>query len=377
MCLILETPIVLHWLYKLLGIVQFSLKPSPSRIHDRLYCLPFYFLFLYTWFYYSFILHRNTSGIVNLLKDLTNIETFLYVVIGYLCFYTRSSNLRSLILRINTVKEKTVAFSTRKAPLNKWIRINSVTLFFLTVSFIPFITKQPINFIYPSFSQLLIVFDVLFLNDVMHCIYAEFESINRHLHRQINSVSLSQIFPLTRLEKIKTLEDEEIASSVEQVHKASHLHYELVKIAVQVSKCFEITIIFSLLLWFEHMIDDVYYLVDITITGRYKLIDYVYNGALLSNSFYWLFVMIRIFVRVKSEANNTSTFVHDMWNKWTETSKSDCKIRHLQLVSMRLLNTKVHFTAGDLFSLDWSLGHMLVAAVTTYVVILIQFNKST
>ncbi|KAJ9599139.1 hypothetical protein L9F63_010407, partial [Diploptera punctata] len=70
------------------------------------------------------------------------------------------------------------------------------------------------------------------------------------------------------------------------------------------------------------------------------------------------------------EANRTAILVHKLLNK-TE----DPEVREeLQLFSLQLLHRKVQFTACGFFPLDFTLLYSIIGAVTTYLVILIQFQ---
>jgi hypothetical protein len=70
------------------------------------------------------------------------------------------------------------------------------------------------------------------------------------------------------------------------------------------------------------------------------------------------------------------TYVHDIWNKYALKKEFyGCGyVTHFRVISIRCLNTKIRFTANDLVPLDWTLLHTMVAAVATYVIILIQFK---
>nr|CAD7573886.1 unnamed protein product [Timema californicum] len=51
-------------------------------------------------------------------------------------------------------------------------------------------------------------------------------------------------------------------------------------------------------------------------------------------------------------------------------------MRKLKLFSLQLLHSKIQFTACGFFTLDYTLLHSIVAALTTYLIILIQFQLS-
>jgi hypothetical protein len=52
-----------------------------------------------------------------------------------------------------------------------------------------------------------------------------------------------------------------------------------------------------------------------------------------------------------------STYVHEIWNFYNSKSEVDTRVLHLQLISVRLLNIKLQFTARNFFHLDWTFCH--------------------
>ncbi|CAH1365130.1 unnamed protein product [Tenebrio molitor] len=87
-----------------------------------------------------------------------------------------------------------------------------------------------------------------------------------------------------------------------------------------------------------------------------------------------LFLMVWMLSCTQRTANEAATYVHDIWNTFTLAEQINKRTRHLQLISVRLLSTKLQFTARDFFKLDWTFCQMMISAVTTYVVILVQLN---
>ncbi|KAJ3648646.1 hypothetical protein Zmor_020435 [Zophobas morio] len=88
----------------------------------------------------------------------------------------------------------------------------------------------------------------------------------------------------------------------------------------------------------------------------------------------WLTMLISSYSSTQKEANKTVNYIHDVWNCWV-LRKVDKNLQHLQLVSIRLLNSKLKFTAKYFFDLDWTFYHMIIVGVVTYLVILMQFNS--
>ncbi|XP_021920102.1 putative gustatory receptor 28a isoform X3 [Zootermopsis nevadensis] len=72
------------------------------------------------------------------------------------------------------------------------------------------------------------------------------------------------------------------------------------------------------------------------------------------------------------EANRTAVLVHKLLSKTRDPGVKE----ELQLFSLQLLHRKVQFTACGFFPLDFTLLYSIIGAVTTYLVILIQFQLS-
>ncbi|XP_023704213.2 putative gustatory receptor 28a [Cryptotermes secundus] len=72
------------------------------------------------------------------------------------------------------------------------------------------------------------------------------------------------------------------------------------------------------------------------------------------------------------QANHTAVLVHKLITKTRDSGLRE----ELRLFSLQLLHRKVKFTACGFFPLDFTLLYSIVGAVTTYLVILIQFRLS-
>ncbi|XP_063923036.1 gustatory and pheromone receptor 39a-like [Zophobas morio] len=218
----------------------------------------------------------------------------------------------------------------------------------------------------------------LFLTDILEAVRSEFSTINRELQRVINRTDLNLIFPLTKISKIKQLEENDKTFSILRIEQLSFLHYNLVHQLHQVNKLFDITIIISMMLWFGYVIILTYQFMETVVDG-YTL-DFAATFYLTTNLLFfylWLLILIRTFSRTQREANKTSAYVHQIWNQYYRKGRLDEKTRHLQLISIRMLNTKLSFTARNFFSLDETFFHTMLAAIVTYVVILVQFGFSS
>ncbi|XP_068902808.1 putative gustatory receptor 28a [Tenebrio molitor] len=72
------------------------------------------------------------------------------------------------------------------------------------------------------------------------------------------------------------------------------------------------------------------------------------------------------------EANTCPRILHKIRNNTTNTNLQDT----IEIYSLQMYHNRLYFTVCGLFPLDYTLLYTIVAGVTTYLVILIQFNNS-
>jgi hypothetical protein len=360
-CLLESTPTYLKYLYKLIGIVQFSDSPSKcSNILLRLWCLPFYSYFVYLCVRYNTSYESNTA-IFLYMHTVTNYVNIACVCLYVASFYNRSDKLYALLIKLDDVKVDTIMSMTSKSfRQSNWHKPILIGLLAFNILCILFLDYPIESSIYLYFFCITIhCFDNFFLNDILNKVLYKFEKINRHLQRQIYSVDLFKIFPLTKMDKIKTIREDEITFNIRQIQELSYFHYDLVHLALEIVGNFEITIIAALIMWFQNIIEANYYIIYGLVKDGLNFVDFLCNLLYLMYLYCWIFVLIRIFSSVKDKANETATYVHEIWNKYAIKGEIDNRIRYLQLVSVSLLNTKLQFTAMDLFPLDWTFLHMV------------------
>ncbi|XP_044264547.1 putative gustatory receptor 28b [Tribolium madens] len=373
MRLLANTPLPLILLYKLLGIIQFPLNSDSSFI-SRFWCLPFYSYFFYISYIYT-TYTRNLTGMFKYIDQMAGYTGFLAMLTSMVMFYKRSNDLKTLLrtlepLQINSIRTKTT-------NTHQWVRSGLFASITSNILFYPFLPSD-VSYYFFCFLPLVVnALDHLFLSDILDDISTKFDQINQNFQRQIKSVDLFVIFPLTKIEKVKNLKQDEVTFNMQKIQELSHLHYKLVRLTVKISGLFEITTITGMIMWFGYVIDTMYLFIHIR--SRHEdtnslIVIYTFNIFFLFFCFYWFLVMVAMFSRTQRHANKTATFVHDIWNKYALKNEVDKRVRHLQLVAIRLLNTRLQFTAKDFFQLDWTFCHMMIAALTTYLVILIQFN---
>ncbi|RZB39533.1 gustatory receptor [Asbolus verrucosus] len=371
MCFIEEIPFWQRYIYKFVGILQFATsipENAFSRAFSRLWCFPLYLLY-YSLSVVSFLSQFEiieSVGIFTGIDMVTSTGSFFCVTISLIMFYWRSNQLRSLLIKVNEIKLVLVT-SPSKQRTHDWLGSILVALIVLNFTLTPVFDDTIAAFLF-YISTAIGSLDHLFLSNILGFVRSQFEAINQHLRRQIDTVDLSKLFPLTKVEKIKQLKEHEITLSIRRIQELSLLHCDLVNLVTEISGLFEITTITSMAMWFGFVINAIHYAVYIIGNMQEGETTFLYCMTLYVTFFsLWLYIMVRSFSRTQETANSTSTYVHDIWNKYDLNNKVDRRVRHLQLISIRLLNTKLKFTARNFFSLDWTFCHMMIAAVTTYV----------
>ncbi|XP_045482108.1 putative gustatory receptor 28b [Harmonia axyridis] len=78
-------------------------------------------------------------------------------------------------------------------------------------------------------------------------------------------------------------------------------------------------------------------------------------------------------VEVCDNANSTAAILHDMRNNNFNISLEE----NVQTYSLQMLHQKIEFSAMGYFVIDYTLSYSIVGAVTTYLVIFIQFDQGS
>ena len=358
MCLLDNTPIFLKCAYKLLGIVQFSYDTKrKSAIYNRIFCLPFYFCLLYLCMRFNLNTFRQET-VFHFIDIITNSLNIVYIFAHFIFFYIRSDSVRNHLTKVVQIQISPNPIVSRRP---QWKRNILLGLFIMNFSFIPFIRVDlgTVLYLYYSF-DFISTFEFLFLDDLLDVVLHKLQLINQHFLRQSDSVDFLQIFPLSKTDKIKFLQEEEIIFRIEQMQAFSDFHYDLVNLSQELVKNFDVTLIVSLIVWFETAIETAYYVAYVSLHGSdYYIFVYGVNFIFLVLQLYKFFFLIWIFSKVEQESNKTATFVHEVWNKYAMSEKIDNRVRYLEVVSVKLLNTKLQFTVMGFFNLNREFCHMV------------------
>nr|UTN00884.1 gustatory receptor [Semanotus bifasciatus] len=86
-----------------------------------------------------------------------------------------------------------------------------------------------------------------------------------------------------------------------------------------------------------------------------------------------LYLLVNATASTCESANSTADYLHELRN---ELSNMDVE-SHIQMYSLQLLHQRIQVSAMGFFNIDYSLMYSVIAAVSTYLVILIQLDQSS
>lgn len=284
MCLVEDIPLIMRTIYRLYGVIQFSCKITPNAFSPylyRLYCTPVVVIYgycCYSWLPF-FISEADTNPAqVDLIISIIGIPSALT---SLLIFVLRSNQLQKLLLKLQTMTPK-----SQKRHKN-WLKILvllSVVLHFVYFPVFPVFSVASVYYFMPTAIGLC---DHLFLDDILQSISTEFSRINQEL---------------------KTLATEQLYyPEMCAIDQLTLRHSDLVTLAIDINKLFDIVTISSMITWLVYAVDCVYFLVhslvvENTNSGKVVLITFTALDGLLF--VLWLSMMVRMYSRTQREVKH-------------------------------------------------------------------------
>ncbi|XP_075210561.1 putative gustatory receptor 28b [Lycorma delicatula] len=160
---------------------------------------------------------------------------------------------------------------------------------------------------------------------------------------------------------------------------AREIHRFLVELSKQVNSYFSVQIIFCTISKIISITFVLFYLLssskleELTLDRLYYWIPHLNKALLCLTNFLQLVLITFVCVSTAEEASFTGVLVHGLLNSDEHTG-----LKHdLEIFSQQILHQRITFTAAGFFVLDFTLINAVIGAVTTYLVILIQFQLST
>ncbi|XP_044265600.1 uncharacterized protein LOC123011941 [Tribolium madens] len=318
MCLLPNTPTHLKFIYKIIGLVQFSDKTQEtlfSKICNHFWCVPFCSYFIYLCVCCEPYDHSDLSLFVYL-SSVSYLANIFCISILITTFGFKANELKCLLLEINAID-----FREKSIKKFDWHQLLLTGLYLAHFAFIPYLKESvPIVVFFYILPITINCFDNLFKRDVLNLLVDKFKFLNKEFERQSDLADLQKSFPLTKTKKIKFLENEEIDWNLRYIEELSQYHYQLVHLSLDICKNFEIGLVITLTLWFEKIIESTYFSIFTVVNddSSHHLLTHVLDAIHAIFEFYWLFTSIENFTRVQTEANKTPIFVHDVWNKYVK-----------------------------------------------------------
>ena len=306
MCLLQEIPLWLKIIYHFHGVIQFTCScKNPSNSLLQFICLLWSFV-LFSFYcvcsvlLFYFFVSEVESNLIKVEVIITT-ATISSSVISTVIFFLRRNKLKKMLKELYELK---IHFSLpTQTESRDWIKTSLFITVMSNFCSLPYWDKS----LYLTYAYYMIPVGMAFLNhlfltDILEAVRSEFSTINRELQRVINRTDLNLIFPLTKISKIKQLEENDKTFSILRIEQLSFLHYNLVHQLHQVNKLFDITIIISMMLWFGYVIILTYQFMETVVDG-YTL-DFAATFYLTTNLLFfylWLLILIRTFSRTQRE----------------------------------------------------------------------------
>ncbi|KDR24352.1 hypothetical protein L798_04300, partial [Zootermopsis nevadensis] len=189
--------------------------------------------------------------------------------------------------------------------------------------------------------------------------------------KQINKRA-SKTFTVSN--NLKISDRSNIQSNVMRFQYLRELHVSAREVAESVNSAYSLLLLLSTAIMFLSLTHILYFIFMDFVVQKNSLLC---NETPNISYFIWLFYyVLRLIWLVyfpcfaAKEANRTAIVVHKLLGQ-----TNDLVLREeIQQFSLQLLHEKVKFTACGFFPLDFTLLYSIVGAVTTYLVILIQFQ---
>ncbi|XP_023311733.1 putative gustatory receptor 28b [Anoplophora glabripennis] len=166
-----------------------------------------------------------------------------------------------------------------------------------------------------------------------------------------------------------------IKEVTDRLYHLCRMHYKLCHLMRELNKTFAFQLLCSLAVSMGDVLFQSYYLYHLL----FNSVPNVTTTMVLCPIAWLVDEMVEIFLLVRScastceSANTTPILLHEFRNELDNIEIES----HIQMYSLQLLHQKIRVSALGFFYIDYSLIYSVVGAVTTYLVIFIQFDQQT
>ncbi|XP_052850896.1 putative gustatory receptor 28b isoform X3 [Drosophila gunungcola] len=279
--------------------------------------------------------------------------------------------------------------ASRKMNQLVMILVGSMTVY-ITGSFLMISLRDAATFSLPAvisyFSPLFIVCAISFLvGNLMIKLRIYLSALNKvlkNLSHQWDSRTLKAVTQKQR--SLQCLDSFSMYTIVtkdpaEIIQESMEIHQLICEAAATANKYFTYQLLTIISIAFLIIVFDAYYVLE-TLLGKskreskFKTVEFVTFFS--CQMILYLIAIISIVEgsnRAIKKSEKTGGIVHSLLNK---TKSAEVKEK-LQQFSMQLMHLKINFTAAGLFNIDRTLYFTISGALTTYLIILLQFTSNS
>ncbi|XP_017840206.1 putative gustatory receptor 28b isoform X3 [Drosophila busckii] len=232
--------------------------------------------------------------------------------------------------------------------------------------------------------QVFLLSVVLLLGAMLHRCWQHFEALNKvlkNLAHQWDTRSLKAVQKQRSLQCLDSFSMYTIVTKdpAEIIQESMEIHQLICEAAATANKYFTYQLLTIISIAFLIIVFDAYYVLE-TLLGKskreskFKTVEFVTFFS--CQMILYLIAIISIVEgsnRAIKKSEKTGGIVHSLLNK---TKSAEVKEK-LQQFSMQLMHLKINFTAAGLFNIDRTLYFTISGALTTYLIILLQFTTNS
>ncbi|KAJ9599233.1 hypothetical protein L9F63_010317 [Diploptera punctata] len=320
---------------------------------------------------FTIILIQNYfTKIVMIFQNVMNIISILIFYLSLIENKDFPKILKNISKFDNSIKG--MRFKTRKL-----IKVNILSSFYWIISILIFyflgirIKEFTVHNFLVKFIKIICIlityYPLIFMSDILLMVGRRFKTINSQLaSRSHGTVILDLGIYTIRISKNARMGKKNV--SVDKY--LMNLHNSLCETAEFANSFFKLRALLSITCCLLSVVCYCHFCFDHLFIAGHKLGIYSLADRFNFDICARLFPFIKMLSSCTVVANRTAVLVHKLLNV-----VKDPEIREeLQLFSLQLLHRKVQFTACGFFPLDFTLLYSIIGAVTTYLVILIQFQ---
>ncbi|XP_028895208.2 putative gustatory receptor 28b isoform X3 [Zeugodacus cucurbitae] len=238
--------------------------------------------------------------------------------------------------------------------------------------------------IFITFFQLTgIYFTVLLFGFLMLSTRVRIKALHKVLKNLAHQWDNSIVKPMPKQRSLQCLDSFSMYTIVtnnpcEIIQESMEIHHMICDAASTANKYFTYQLLTIISIAFLIIVFDAYYVLE-TLLGKsaheskFKTVEFVTFFS--CQMILYLIAIISIVEgsnRAIKKSEKTGGIVHSLLNK---AKNAELKEK-LQQFSLQLLHLKIHFTAAGLFNIDRTLYFTISGALTTYLIILLQFTSN-